>query len=248
MTCQDAGEIDRSDIAVIGFLVHSSVIIRSVPVNIILEIAKRMRQNFIKFSVYMTLLGMVLFAGWNSSVSASTTGRENMQAVATVTSTPSGPMAIVVPGPEPQINLRSGPNTTYDKVGVLLVGQKVPAKGRSPGGDWIMVEYPGVPGGVAWVWSAFVSIDPPVDLPVVEAPPTPTPLVTNTIDPTLAAKFVVTLAPTRLPTYTQPPPLTIPTYQTSSGAAVGNVPMGFVIVGLAALGILFGLVSFAQSR
>jgi len=187
------------------------------------------------------------YSGWNHAVSASVAGQGQPPAP-TVTSTASGPMAVVVPGPEPQINIRSGPGTTYDKVGVLLVGQKAPAKGRSSGGLWVMIEYPGVPGGVAWVWSAYVRIEPNVELPIIEPPPTPTPLVTNTIDPTLAAKFVVTLAPTRLPTYTPPPPLSIPTFEAESGATVGNVPMGFIIAGLAALGLLFGLISFAQSR
>ena len=166
----------------------------------------------------------------------------------TVTGTPSGPMAVVIPQPETQINLRSGPNTKYDKVGVLLVGQKVPAKGRSPGGEWVLVEYPGVAGGVAWVWSAYIKIEPPTDLPIVEPPPTPTPLYTTTVDPTLAAKFIVTAAPTRLPTFTPPPPLAIPTFTAITGSGVGNIPMGFFILGLAALGVLLGLISFVQGR
>jgi hypothetical protein len=164
------------------------------------------------------------------------------------TETPSGPMAEVIPGNEEQINLRSGPSTKYEKVGVLLVGQRVPAIGRSPAGEWILVEYPGVPGGQAWVYSAYVKIDPPVQLPIVEPPPTPTLQYTLTVDPTLAARFIVTEAPTRLPTFTPPPALVIPTFTAESGAVVGNLPMGLIIIGLAALGILFGFVSFVQGR
>ena len=168
--------------------------------------------------------------------------------IATVTSTASGPMAVVIQQPEPQINIRSGPNTKFDKIGVLLVGQRVPAKGRSAGGDWILVEYPGVPGGQAWVWSAYVRIEPPVELPIVEPPSTPTPQFTLTVDPTLAAKFIITPVPTRLPTYTPPPPLAIPTFTALTGSGVGNIPMGFFVLGLAALGVLFGLISLTQSR
>ncbi|MBI4928874.1 MAG: SH3 domain-containing protein [Anaerolineae bacterium] len=158
-------------------------------------------------------------------------------------------MAVVLQGSEPQINVRSGPLTTYDLVGVLLAGQKVPAKGRSPGGNWILIEYPGVQGGQAWVWSLYVRIEPlDAVLPIVEPPPTPSPAVTNTIDPTLAAKFIVTLEPTRLPTYTAPPPLNIPTFTADTGSVVGNIPMGFIIAGLAVLGLLLGVLSFAQSR
>jgi hypothetical protein len=207
-----------------------------------------MRQKNIKIVGLLALVGVFILSIAQTRALASNPAQQPTVPIATVTSTPSGPMAVVVPGPEPQINLRSGPNTTYDLVGVLLIGQRVPAKGRSPGGSWIMVEYPGIPGGVAWVWSAYVSIEPPVDLPIVEPPPTPTPAVTNTIDPTLAAKFVVTLAPTRLATYTPPPPLSIPTFQASNAAVVGNIPMGLIIVGLAALGIIFGLLSFAGRR
>ena len=193
----------------------------------------------------VSLLG--LSAGL-SPVRAGSLAQQPTVALPTVTSTALGPEAVVVPGSETQINLRSGPNTTYDKIGVLLVGQRVPAKGQSSGGDWILVEYPGVPGGVAWVWSAYVEIVPAVALPIVEPPPSPTPLVTVTVDPTLAARFIVTSAPTRLPTFTAPPPLNIPTFTDAGVSGVGNVPMGFIIMGLAAIGVLFGLVAFFQGR
>ncbi len=208
----------------------------------------RMRQSLMKLMMVIAILAFAMLVLIDSRASANNAFQQASTPLPTVTGTVSGPMAVVVPGPEPQINLRAGPNTTYDKVGVLLVGQKVPAKGRSSGSEWIMVEYPGVPGGLAWVWSAYVRIDPPIDLPIIEPPPTPTPAVTNTIDPTLAAKFIVTQAPTRLPTFTPPPPLTIPTFQAVNNAVVGDFPMGYVIIGLAALGLLFGLISFAQRR
>ena len=138
-----------------------------------------------------------------------------------------------------RINVRSGPSTDYPIVGVRVMGQTAPALGRSVGGDWIKIAYPGVEGGVAWVYAYIVT--PSGTLPIVEPPPTPTPRVTPTIDPTLAAQFVVELEPTRLPTYTEPPPLVIPTYadaNTSRSSSV--VPMGFVVVGLGVVG-LFGL-------
>lgn len=207
-----------------------------------------MRKVWIRLAVVLLLVGFVCLAFFATAARADFLPQQPTSPLPTVTSTPTGPMAIVIPQPETQINLRSGPNTKYDKVGVLLVGQKVPAKGRSPGGEWILVEYPGVPGGVAWVWSAYIKIDPPVDLPIVEPPPTPTPLYTTTVDPTLAAKFLVTLAPTRLPTYTPPPPLSIPTFTAVSGSGVGNLPMGFIILGLAAMGVLFGVIALVQGR
>jgi len=169
--------------------------------------------------------------------------------VPTVTSTLTGPIVTVkLDNDQPQINVRSGPSTTYDKVGVLLLGQKAVAKGRTQGGEWILIDYPGIPGSEAWVYTANIDITPG-ELPVVEPPPTPTPLVTVTIDPTMAAQFVVTLAPTRLPTFTPPPALAIPTFvaETASDAPSG-VPMGIVILGLAAVGIFLGLFALAQGR
>lgn len=145
--------------------------------------------------------------------------------------------------------MRAGPGTAYAKVGVLLAGQKAPAKGRSAGGNWILIEYPGIPGGEAWVFSPYVDLSPG-PLPVVEPPSTPTPLVTSTIDPTLAAQFVITPLETTLPTFTAPPPLVIPTFEDASSQAArpGSVPMGMVIIGLASVGIILGLIAFTQGR
>lgn len=194
------------------------------------------------------ILFLAGFFSWPDPADAYEIAQLPTGSIPTMTGTPSGPMAVVVPGNEPQVNLRAGPGALYDRVGVLLIGQKAPAKGRSPQGEWILVEYPGVPGGTAWVYALYVEIQPPAQLPIIEPPPTPTPVQTATIDPTLAAKFIVTLEPTRLPTYTPPPPLVIPTFVDESTPTLRGVPMGFVILGLAALGIFLGIVAFAQGR
>ncbi len=170
--------------------------------------------------------------------------------IPTVTSTPGGPIVTVRPGQnEDFINVRSGPNSLYPKIGLLLVGQSAPAIGRSPGGEWIMIEYSGVAGGVGWVYANLVNITPG-DLPIVEPPPSPTPAVTQTINPTLAAQFIVTSAPTRLPTYTPPPPLVIPTFvpATSAALTLPGVPMGLVILIFLTAGILLGIFSLTQRR
>ena len=166
--------------------------------------------------------------------------------IPTVTGSPSGPVAVVNPDQD-QINVRSGPSVNYPIVGVLVAGQRVPALGRSPGGDWVMVEYPGVPEGVAWVYSFLITLQG--SLPVVEPPPTPTPLVTPTIDPTLAAQFIIEIAPTRLPTFTAPPPLTIPTYTLPPVSQnTAGIPMGFIIIGMAAVGVFGLFISLLRGR
>jgi len=166
--------------------------------------------------------------------------------VPTVTSSPGGATAIVTLEQE-QINVRSGPNTNYPVVGVLIAGQRIPAIGRSIGGDWVQIVYPGVPGGVAWVYSPLVIIEG--SLPLVEPPPTPTPKTTPTIDPTLAAQFIVEVPPTRLPTFTAPPPLIIPTHEAIElNQPLRNIPMGLIVIGLGIIGLFGVLISFLQGR
>jgi hypothetical protein len=169
-------------------------------------------------------------------------------AIPTVTGTPTGPF-ITVNADQDQINVRECPNTTTCAIiGVLLPGETRPAKGRSPGGEWIMIEYPFPPNGVAWVHSSLVTVSPGF-LTVIEPPATPTPLVTATVNPTLAAQFIVTAVPTRLPTFTQPAPLDIPTLipEVNPGI-VPNVPMGMIIAVLAALGIFGGFISLIRGK
>ena len=166
--------------------------------------------------------------------------------IPTVTGTPVGPY-ITVNSDQDQINVRALPNALSTKLGVLLAGQQEPAKGKY--GGWILIVYPGISGGEAWVLGSLVTLSGG-DVPVVEPPPTMTPLYTNTIDPTLAAQFIVTIGPTRLPTFTAPPPLVIPTYPTQAPAQPTRqkLPIGLIITGLGLLGIFFGLISFIRGR
>ena len=169
-------------------------------------------------------------------------------ALATVTGTPEGPTVSVRAQEQDQVNVREGPGTTYPKVGVLLIGQTLAAKGKAVGGDWIQIEYPGVPGGLAWVYAPLVNLSGG-ELPIIEPPPTPTPMFTPTIDPTLAARFVVTTEPTRLPTFTAPPPLNIPTFQgETQEQMLTGIPMGLLIIILFAGGLFIGLFALAQGR
>jgi hypothetical protein len=190
------------------------------------------------------LLVIILFLLSSMPVRASNPGQIPTVAIATVTGTPTGQF-ITVRMDQPQINVRGGPGTSYPKVGVLLTGQQAPAKGISAGGEWILVEYPGVPGGLAWVYAPLVDLSPG-QLPVVEPPPTPTPLYSPTINPTLAAQFIITSAPTRLPTFTPPPPLAIPTFPAASSGSVSNLPMGMIIIIIIAMGVFLGLISLFQ--
>ncbi|NTU75628.1 MAG: SH3 domain-containing protein [Anaerolineaceae bacterium] len=182
-----------------------------------------------------------------SSASANPLSQQPTGSIATVTGTASGPLATVKFGMEEQVNVRAGPNTTYATIGVLLPGQSVPALGRTSGGGWVMIEYIGVPGNIGWVWSNYIDLSPG-DLPIKEPPPEPTPVVTQTIDPTLAAQFIVQPNATRLPTFTPAPTIEVPKFEEVGASGFGSLPMGLVILVLIFLGVLVGVVSFIQPR
>jgi hypothetical protein len=134
-------------------------------------------------------------------------------------------------------------------IGILLVGQEMPANGQTTDGNWVLIEYPGVQGGIGWVYAPYVDVIGG-DLPVVEPPATPTPQFTATIDPTLAAQFSFAVEPTRLATYTPAPPIVIPVYEDASQAGLIDigVPMGLIIFILGLAGILIGMISISQRR
>ena len=153
-------------------------------------------------------------------------------------STPTG-IFVTVTYTDP-INVRSGPSTQlYPIIAQLNPGEVVPALGISPGREWIQITYPG---GTGWVYASFVSISGG-ELRIVEPPPTPTPLVTSTIDPTLAAAFNVQPTITRLPTFTPPPPLEVIDL-TPPATTPRTVAPGIFIVVLGLLGGLGLVVSF----
>lgn len=204
-------------------------------------------RNILKITgiIILSLTGLTLIG---SMMIANASGLEQQPtlSIPTVTGTPRGAIAVVVSDPEEQINVRGGPGIDYPLVGILQNGQEVPALGTTPGKLWVLIEYAGVDGGVAWVYAPLVQVFD--ELPIVESPPTPTPLVTPTLDPTLAAQFVVELQPTRLPTYTAPPPLAIPTFTVETSSTQSSTfPMGLIITGMAIAGF-FGLILALISR
>jgi len=181
-------------------------------------------------------------------VQAGPLGQQPTGDIPTVTSTPRGPYVIVnaLTANDTQINVRAGPSALTEKVGVLLIDQEANALGRY--GDWVQIEYVGAAGGKAWVYGNLVTLFGG-NLPIIEPPPTSTPNVTQTVDPTLAAQFLITPDATRLPTFTEPAPLTIPTYTMDAGnTTVGGIPMGLIIVGLGALGVFLGVIALISGR
>jgi hypothetical protein len=150
-------------------------------------------------------------------------------------------------GENPDINVRAGPGVEYAALGKLLAGQEAPALGRSVGGDWVQISYPEAQDGLGWVYTYLVDVNG--ELSIVIPPATPTPLVTPTIDPTLAAQFIIEPLPTLLPTFTPPPPLAIPTYEIEDAAEdLQGATVVYLMIGLGALGLLTALLSFVRVR
>ena len=143
-----------------------------------------------KLLIIFSLLLLGFFLSNISLVKAQGLNQQPTIAIPTVTGTPKGVTATVLLNQEESINVRSGPGVFFDKVGVLLPGQEAAVRGRSAGGDWVMIDYPGGPNNIGWIYAPVVQISPG-ELPIIEPPPTPTPLLTQTINPTLAAQFII---------------------------------------------------------
>ena len=169
--------------------------------------------------------------------------------IPTVTGTPAGMIVRVnIDLNFEVVNVYSGPSSyLYPSVGVVLMGQEIPALGISEDRNWIQIYYPGVPGSVAWVYGPYVTIIKTGRLPQVPAPNTPTPASTPTIDPTLAAAFIDPVTPTRLPTFTPPPELVIPTFLPNLDTS-NRIPVGLLIIGLGFIGAFGTLISFLRGR
>ena len=134
------------------------------------------------------------------------------------------------------INVRGGPSTVfYPIVGRVSPGEVFPALGVSPGREWVQIAYPEAPGGVGWLYAIYVNVEGG-ELQIVEPPPTATPIATATINPTFAAAFIFQSTPTRMPTFTPPPPLEIPQFDDEVTTRPSGIAPGWLIIGLIIIG------------
>jgi len=99
--------------------------------------------------------------------SATPTPTATLPPAATPTSPPiQGTLAI-------KVNVRSGPGTSYESLGLLDAGEQVLITGRASSGDWYRILYPAAPDGVGWITSQYVRIPVWTQVPLL-ATPTPT--------------------------------------------------------------------------
>lgn len=168
------------------------------------------------------------------------------QGIETPTATPGGVAPLVTNTYTEPVHVRAGPSSLYPQIGDLAVGDIAQALGVSPQHEWIQIAFQPAAGGVGWVYAPFITVSPGY-LRIIEPPPTPGPDITSTIDPTLAAAFSAEPSATRLPTFTPPPPLTIPTYA-QAPLALPGFPGGITILAFSAGGVLVLAVSLLRRR
>jgi hypothetical protein len=142
----------------------------------------------------------------------------------TLTATPEPPTATFPTGPLlttfTDLNVRSGPDISYDFVGLLLSGQTADIIGRDENQRWWQIRFEPAPAGVGWVtadpaYSTAINVE---NLPIIPSPPTPTGTPTDT--PTSTG---TPLPPTVTSTATQVPATNTPTTTaTPTATSVGN--------------------------
>jgi uncharacterized protein YraI len=199
--------------------------------------------------VWVIAVTGVMFLGLLNPGRSSVLAQQPTGSVPTVTGTVEGPIVTVYQN-LPVIHVYAGPGSfDYPSIGVLLANETAPAIGRANGKpDWIQIRYLGVPGSTGWVYGSYVSLSPGALLPVIEIPPTPTPFSTPTIDPVLEAAYIGQQTPTRLPTFTPPPPIDPPSFKEVPSTSVTGIPAGLLIVALGLVGFLGAAISYLRGR
>jgi len=201
-----------------------------------------MKQFWFRFSLWFTicasLLGLVLARPTGAPVHA--------QAVSTPTM--SGNYITNTYITEPFVNVRAGPSSVYygNSIGELAVGATAPALAVTSGHDWIEISFPSGPNGVGWVYAPYVTLKGAP--PIIEPPPTFTPITVSTLDPSMIATFSLKPTETRLPTFTPPAPLSVPTFSDAPVETSPHFPFGMVIIGLGVVGILGFAISMVSRR
>jgi len=88
------------------------------------------------------------------------------------TSTPSLPSGTVTA----QINVRSGPASSFESLGMLNSNERVFITGRTLNGVWLQIEYASAPSGRGWVAAAYVTLNSDISkMPYFDNQGTPMP-------------------------------------------------------------------------
>ena len=80
------------------------------------------------------------------------------------TPTPAGLIGRVIE----RLNVRSGPGTTFNSIGILEPGVSISLTGKNRTASWLQIAYPDGPGGFGWVTAQYIQTDSAGDLPVLD--------------------------------------------------------------------------------
>lgn len=95
--------------------------------------------------------------GWVAAAFITTTEKPNVPVIG------EGVGAVV----QQQINVRSGPGTNFNSLGMLNAKDVVMLTGKDAGGAWLQIDFAGGPEGKGWVNAAFVQASGVESLPIV---------------------------------------------------------------------------------
>ncbi|PKN93126.1 MAG: hypothetical protein CVU44_11915 [Chloroflexi bacterium HGW-Chloroflexi-6] len=75
-----------------------------------------------------------------------------------------------------QINVRSGPASSFESLGLLNPNERVVITGKTLNGNWLQIEYPSAPDGKGWVAAAYITLNSDISkLPFFDNQGTPLP-------------------------------------------------------------------------
>jgi uncharacterized protein YraI len=86
-----------------------------------------------------------------------------------------------------KVNVRNGPGTTYESLGVLNSNDVVFITGRDSSGKWIQIEFAGAPDGRGWLTAELLQADGLENAPLIGAAAEATPIPTVEIPISLSA-------------------------------------------------------------
>jgi len=152
--------------------------------------------------VALIAIAFLLFSGGNDGDSGEAGGGEatTMPPIVSTVPIPVEPTDAPeqpIPTPEPGdptgvviapdgVNVRTGPGTAYQVIGMVPFGTSGEIIGKSADGAWWAALAPNAPNGTGWVSASFVEGTDVDDVPVLPAPPLPTATAVPTPEPSIA--------------------------------------------------------------
>jgi uncharacterized protein YraI len=105
--------------------------------------------------------------GWVTAEYIQATGTDNLPIFGQIT------LSNGTPAPRAsltqKLNIRSGPGTHYDSIGILPVNAIVWLTGRNETSSWLQIDYPNTPTGKGWIITGYVSAQDIQSLPILDA-------------------------------------------------------------------------------